>query len=219
MSGLFVRGRSWCVFTTPGVLAVFEVSTPADDPWINCIILKRGEQMKILSGMLLTVVLGLSGIPVTAADWTSKMQNGGMVTVDPDTQRATVTKDGVTSPLWNGVHRMQDGSVLIVNQGEVVPGEPVDSPRQLPPSESAYWEGMPIVGYSPCERLTRYVCGKHDECASAEACNPSRQLLVMEQGERAAADDGSRMTYTSGQCEQAMDDDSYFSACRPANKQ
>ena len=171
--------------------------------------------MKNLSGMLLAVVLGLSGAIVTAADWTSGMQGGGTVTIDPDTRRATVTRDGVTSPLWNGVHRLQDGSVLIVNHGEVVPGETTDEPRRLPPLETADWEGAPIVGYSPCERLTRHVCGKQDECATAEACNPSRQLLAMEQEERKQADSSSRMTYTSGQCLDAMKDAEYFSVCRP----
>ena len=171
--------------------------------------------MKNLSGMLLAVVLGLSGAIVTAADWTSGMQGGGTVTIDPDTRRATVTRDGVTSPLWNGVHRLQDGSVLIVNHGEVVPGERISEPRRLPPLETADWEGAPIVGYSPCEKLARHVCGKQDECATAEACNPSRQLLAMEQEERKQADSRSRMTYTSGQCLDAMKDAVYFSACRP----
>ena len=171
--------------------------------------------MKNLPAMLLAALLGLSVNTATTADWTSGMQGGGTVTVDPDTQRATITRDGVTSPLWNGVHRLQDGSVLIVNHGEAVPRVTTDKPRRLPPLETADWEGAPIVGYSPCERLTRQVCGKQDECATAEACNPSRQLLAMEQEERKQADSRSRMTYTSGQCLEAMKDAEYFSVCRP----
>ena len=79
---------------------------------------------------------------------------------------------------------MDDGSVLIINHGTAVPGEPPARPRQLPPPETEDWEGMPIAGYSPCEQLARHVCGMHDECATAEACNPARQLLAMEQQER-----------------------------------
>jgi len=172
--------------------------------------------MKYFSGMFLAVVLGLSVTTVTATDWSSDLRGGGVVTVAPDTQRATVTRDGVTSPLWNGVHRMQDGSVLIINRGTAVPGEPPARPRQLPPPETEDWEGMPIAGYSPCEQLARHVCGMHDECATAEACNPVRQLLAMEQQERKAAASFSRMTYTSGQCLQARKDVVYFSACRAA---
>lgn len=172
--------------------------------------------MKFLFGILLTAVLGLLAIPVMAVDWTSGLQGGGVVTVDPDTQRASVTRDGVTSPLWDGVHRLQDGSVMIVNHGEVVPGEPVASPYyQLPASDETDWEDALIAGYSPCEQLTHYVCGLHNECATAKACNPSRQLLAMEQEERAKEADSSRMTYTSGQCINAKKDVEYFSACRP----
>jgi hypothetical protein len=175
---------------------------------------KQDDPMKKLSTMLLAVVLGLSATLVTAADWTTNLQGGGVVTVDPDTQRATITRDGVTSPLWSGVHRMEDGSVLIINHGTAVPGEPPARPRQLPPAEADDWEGMPIAGYSPCEQLTRHVCGMHDECASAEACDSARQLQAMEQQERQAAVSASRMTYTSGQCLQASKDVAYFSACR-----
>lgn len=171
--------------------------------------------MKNLSAMLLAVVLGLSVTTVTAAGWTSGMEGGGTVTVDPDTRRATVTRDGVTSSLWNGVHRLQDGSVLIVNHGEVVPGEHTASPpRQLPPPDKTDWEDVKIVGYSPCERLARQVCGRQNECAAVEACRSSQQLLAMEQDERTMADDGSRMTYTSGQCLGASKDVEYFSVCR-----
>ena len=171
--------------------------------------------MKNLSVLVFAVVLGLTVTTVTAAGWTAGMQGGGTVSIDPDTRRATVTRDGVTAPLWNGVHRLQDGSILIVNHGEVVPGEHAASPpRQLPPPDTADWEGVMIVGYSPCEKLAHQVCGRQNECAAVEACHSSQQLLSMEQDERTRADDGSRMTYTSGQCLGASKDVEYFSACR-----
>jgi hypothetical protein len=154
-----------------------------------------------------------------AADWSSGLQGGGTVTVDPDTRRATITRDGVSSPLWNGVHRLQDGSAMIVNDGEVVTGASVDRPRQLPPPEPSDWEGMPIAGYSPCEQLSHRVCGLHNECATAESCKLAQQLLSMERDERSKAEDGSRMTYTSGQCVKARQDDVYFAQCGHAAKQ
>ena len=171
--------------------------------------------MNHLSSLLLAAVLGVSATVVLAADRTSNLEGGGVVTVDPDTRRATITRDGVTTPLWNGVHRMQDGSALIINHGEAVPGMPAArSPRQLPAPESEDWEGAPIAGYSPCEQLTHHVCGMYGECATATACNPARQLLAMEDEERKQAVDRSRMTYTSGQCIKARADVAYFSACR-----
>ena len=174
--------------------------------------------MNKLAALLLVTVAVSSALPVLAEDRTSTLVGGGMVTVDPDTRRAVVTRDGVTTPLWNGVHRLQDGSALIVNQGEAVPGVPSSRPmHQLPPPESKDWEGALIGGYSPCEQLTHYVCGLHDECATAEACGVSRQLLAMEQQERATAADHSRMTHTSGQCLEARQDVTYFSTCQAGN--
>ena len=79
--------------------------------------------MNSLSRVLLSITLVLSvcaPVAPAVAEWSSKMQGGGAVTVNPDTRRATVTKDGVSSQLWDGAHRMEDGSVLIVNHGEVV---------------------------------------------------------------------------------------------------
>jgi len=170
-----------------------------------------------LAALVVAALAGLA-LPVLAEDRTSTLVGGGVVTVDPDTQRATVTRDGVTTPLWNGVHRMQDGSALIVNQGGAVPGVP--APRtlhQLPRPDAGDWEGAPIAEYSPCEQLTHYVCGPRGECTAAEACAVSRQLLSTEQQERASAADHSRMTYTSGQCLKARDDVTYFSTCEAGN--
>jgi len=169
-----------------------------------------------MNSITAATILVLSSFSVSTsvtADWSSNLQGGGTVIVDPDTRRATITRDGVTSPLWDGVHRLQDGSAMIINNGEVVTGLSADAPHQLPPPESDDWEGMPVVGYSPCEQLTHRVCGSNNECASAEACNPAQQLLTMERGERSKAKDGSRMTFTSGQCVKALHDGSYFTRC------
>ena len=168
------------------------------------------------------VILMFSGMALSisiAADWSSDLQAGGTVTVDPDTRRATITRDGVTSPLWNGVHRLQDGSAMIVNDGVVVTGAAVDTPHQLPPPEPSDWEGMPIAGYSPCEQLAHRVCGLKNECATAESCKLGQQLLTMERGERSKAEDSSRMTFTSGQCVKARHDNVYFAQCRHAARQ
>ena len=175
--------------------------------------------MNSLTAAVILMLASLSVSTSITADWSSNLQGGGTVTVDPDTRRATITRDGVSSPLWDGVHRLQDGSAMIINNGEVVTGLSADAPHQLPPPEPADWEGMPIVGYSPCEQLTHRVCGLKNECASAEACNPAQQLLIMERGERSKAKDGSRMTFTSGQCVKALHDESYFARCRPTVKQ
>jgi hypothetical protein len=167
--------------------------------------------MRFMARILL--VLLLQAHSVLAAERNFNLQGGAAVTVDPDTNRATVTRDGVTTPLWDGAHRMEDGSILIINRGVAVPNKDILEPEQLPPPEIEGWEGAPIVGYSPCEKLVRRVCGKEDQCGQVEGCILARQLLDMEKDERAASENRNRMTYTSGQCEKVVTDASIFPLC------
>lgn len=164
---------------------------------------------------LLVLLMGTAGaVAAWAADPYYNLQQGGSVTVDPDTNRATVTRDGVNTPLWDGTHRLEDGSILIIRRGTSVPREPVAAPRHIPETEAEQWEGAPIVGYSPCERLVQRSCGPHNECLEQEGCNLAQQLLTMEQDERAASENRNRMTYTSGQCQEVEKDRALFPYCR-----
>ena len=149
-----------------------------------------------------------------AGNWSSRTLKGNEITVDPDTNRATVNVDGVTTQLWEGTHRLQDGSVLIIRKGIAVPNKEILRLRELPLPEPEEWEDVPIVGYSPCEKLVRRVCGKQGQCVDAKGCNPSQQLLSMERQEREASANRNLMTYTSGQCLKADVDKAFFSTCR-----
>lgn len=169
--------------------------------------------MKSTTGFLLCLVLVLPAHTVLPADRNFSMQNGGTVTVDPETNRATVTQDGVTTPLRDGTHRMQDNSILIINQGVTVPNEAILEPHPLPLPEAEKWVGAPIVGYSPCEELARWVCGKENQCGEIQGCNLARQLLDMEQDERTASGNRNRMTFTSGQCQSMASDAGVFPLC------
>lgn len=169
--------------------------------------------MKFSKSCPAAALLALLLLPAHAAEWNSKLLDGSTVTVDPDTNRATITRDGVTTPLWNGVHRTQDGSSLIVNRGIATPNEAIIESRRLPPPKTEEWEDMNIVGYTPCEQLVRRVCGQQGECLDAEACDPAQQLLAMEDEERNSARNRNLMTFTSGQCLSALKDREYFKAC------
>jgi hypothetical protein len=162
---------------------------------------------------LTPALISLFLLPAQAAEWSSTLLDGSTVTVDPDTNRATVTREGVTTPLWNGVHRTQDGSALIVNRGIATPNEAIIESRRLPPPKTEEWEDLNIVGYTPCEQLVRRVCGRNGECLDAEACDPAQQLLAMEDEERNKAANRNLMTFTSGQCLSAMKDREYFRQC------
>lgn len=162
---------------------------------------------------LLACCLLVGGHQVPAAERTYQLEGGGSVTVDPDTKRATVTRGGVTTPLYDGTHRTRDGNVLIIRQGVTTIPRDIPPPRPKPESPAEQWEGAPIIGFSPCEKLVRKVCGKHNSCAQTEGCNLALQLLDMETEERMASGSRNRMTFTSGQCIEATPDTATFPAC------
>ena len=177
-------------------------------------IFRRSMSCVALTGFLLIVVLpSLS----QAAGWSAPLVGGGELRVDPRTNRATVMRNGVETQAWDGVHRLQNGSTLIIESGQAVPNAAILQSRRQPVlrerSKAEQWVGLPIAGYSPCERLVRRVCGLNQECSGAEACAPARQLLQTEQREREASTNPNYMTYASGQCQEADHDRAYFVSC------
>jgi len=167
------------------------------------------------TGLVLVLSLQLFSLPASA-QWTSRLENGGQVVVDPATNRATVTRHGVTTPLWDGVHKLDDGTVLTVHSGQVVPNESILQARKPPPfftDQAKTWVGTPIIGLSPCEQLVEHVCGVNHHCADAPACNPARQLLKMEREQRSKSVHPENMTYSSGQCKEAARDTTFFQGC------
>ena len=174
---------------------------------------------RLISVMALAVCLLSTMTPrwSQAAGWSAPLVGGGEVRVDPRTNRATILRGGVETPLWDGAHRLQDGSTLIIRSGQAVPNAAILDSRRLPDQperpRAEQWIGVPIAGYSPCERLVRRVCGLSQECGSAKACNPARQLLEMEQQERKANDSPNYMTHASGQCQEADQDKAFFVSC------
>ncbi len=167
-----------------------------------------------LAGLLMfAVTLSVS----RAAGWSAPLVGGGEVRVDPRTNRATVIRNGVETQLWDGAHRLQNGSTLIIRSGQAVPNPAILGARRRPVSperpRAEQWVGVPIAGYSPCERLVRRVCGLNQECSGAEPCAPARQLLETEQRERQASRNPNYMTYASGQCKEADHDRVYFFTC------
>jgi hypothetical protein len=164
----------------------------------------------------IVALLLLLAVPLQASAWSSSLSGGrGDVTIYND-NRATVRQGGVERPLWDGTHRLEDGSTLIIHNGIAVPNPAsLESRRQLLPPKPEAWEGMRIVGTSPCEQLERKVCGPENECLDTEACPATRQLVDREWEERRASHNTGYMTPTSGQCQQAMDDQEFFVRCLP----
>jgi hypothetical protein len=172
--------------------------------------------MKQLARYVCAGVISICGSPLLA-QWSSSLEGGGTVSVDPQTNRATVTRDGVSTTLWDGVHRLSDGSTITVRSGQAMPNNAIiESRRQLqePIEDPAMgWVGSPITGLSPCEQLERKVCGVNGLCKQVEACQLAGQLLKNESDERTTALNPDVMTYSSGRCGESLRDDLYFKAC------
>ena len=164
--------------------------------------------------LTIIALLPLLAAPQTASAWSSSLSGGrGEVSVD-SSNRATIRQGGVDRPLWDGTHRLEDGTTLIIRQGIAVPNPAIlESRDQLQPPKPEDWEGVRIVGTSPCERLERKVCGPENECLANEACTAVSQLVDREWDERRASHNAGYMTPTSGQRQQALEDTEFFVRC------
>ncbi|MBL3527044.1 MAG: hypothetical protein JMN27_06330 [gamma proteobacterium endosymbiont of Lamellibrachia anaximandri] len=131
------------------------------------------------------------------------MVDGSRITIDPITNKATRSAEGVSSQLWDGVHRLDNGAVIIVRDGVVVRDAILLESQQQQLIEEER---------EACSLLVRKVCGQHDECRGHPACNPARQLLALEQEEAQQQWDG-RARESSRLCLDALRQNDFFQAC------
>jgi hypothetical protein len=143
--------------------------------------------------------------------WSRAGDRGEAISIDPSTQRATITgADGTARPLWDGVHRLRDGRTLIIRSGVVVQDADMSASRREPLRTDEDSEAV-----SPCTALSRRCCGLKGECESAEACHLARQLLRFEEEERQDRPDIPPQTVLR-QCRDALSSPATFPGC-PAN--
>ncbi len=171
-----------------------------------------------MNRLCIPLVLGfLLPLPASAANyWTGNLQDGDVVRVERDTQKAKVFRDQGSAALWDGVHRLEDGSVIIVRDGVVVSGgkrplrpETVEPPEQSEGEDQA----LPFGPEDPaCVNLVIKVCGFDGQCNAAEACSPARQLLKLEK-EEAMQHSNKGYNETARHCLEALEDESFFKPC------
>lgn len=143
--------------------------------------------------------------------WSRAGGRGEAISIDPATQRATVTgADGASRPLWDGVHRLEDGRTLIIRSGVAVQDVDMSASKREPMRIQEDAEGV-----SPCVALIRRVCGLTDECGKEDACDLARQLLQFEEEERQERPDIPPQTALR-QCRDALSSPTSFPGC-PAN--
>ncbi len=158
------------------------------------------------------ITLLLLGTANAADPWTGSLSTGGDLRVDPDTHRAWRTDGGREVPMWDGVHRLDDGSVVIIRDGTAVPSE-----AMLEAWESGV-ERQEQLANRPCEQLERRVCGPNNECRASAACLNARRLLNLErEAQRRApyAAGAAPDTEATDQCQAALGDTA-FPACQSA---
>ncbi len=165
--------------------------------------------MKYASPLSVLLCLLLPPLPALTQSWTGNLEKGGVVSVDPSTNKAKVYSDNGSVQLWDGTHRLQDGSVIIVNDGVVTSRT---SQREIQAPEPVMEETSGIRADSVCVSLAIKVCGFNGECNDNPACSPARQLMKLERDE--ATQTGGSGTQTSSQCREALANEAFFSRCR-----
>ena len=167
--------------------------------------------VSLFIGLVLTVAGALH-----AQTWEGQLKDGSRVRVDPRTNRPVVSSpEGVVTPLWDGVHRLRDGSSITVREGVMVPNREVIELRRGTPTAAE--RPFAATGAPPCVVLVRKVCGLNDQCAEQAACSHARQLRdigLEEERELAAAGTTSGFAQTPGQCAEALRDEAFFVPCR-----
>ena len=136
--------------------------------------------------------------------WERTLQNGSQVSVNPNTGKATVvTPQGAKTMLWDGVHKLENGSTIIVRDGVVVPDVPMAGARHEVPTPTTRKTAP------PCVVLERTTCGLGGECAQSEACRLSRQLLKFESEEVPGS-----LSEATAQCREALGQKDTFQPCQ-----
>lgn len=163
----------------------------------------------ITNSLALAFCLLVLNPPSFGQSWENRLQDGSRIRVDPTTNRAlVVTPRGARTQLWDGVHRLHDGSEITVRSGVVVPKkEIIELRKAVPRPETKQQEAGGFV----CEQLVKNVCGPNDECRTAAGCEQAYQLLQFEKEERKDAIPGFEQAPT--QCREALGMIEFFQPC------
>lgn len=156
----------------------------------------------LLRRMITTLLFLLCSICFAESfSWQGALQDGSHISIDPHTNKVTRTVDGGATPLWDGVHRLDNGAVIIVRDGVVM--------KDMAIIEAQKEQNRDRLN-AACMQLVKKVCGVHDECDAYPACDPARQLLAMEHEE---LNESGAVLETSTHCLEGLDNNQFFKAC------
>lgn len=137
------------------------------------------------------------------ASWNGALLDGSHIAIDPATNRVTRMVDGESTPLWDGVHNLDNGAVIIVRNGVVI--------KDVAIIEAQHEQERDKLN-AACMQLVRKVCGEHNECSSQSSCDPARQLLAMEREELTESWAG-MVLESSTHCLEGLGNETFFKPC------
>ncbi|MCU7906145.1 MAG: hypothetical protein KZQ76_09935 [Candidatus Thiodiazotropha sp. (ex Epidulcina cf. delphinae)] len=131
------------------------------------------------------------------------MHDGSRIAIDHNTNKVIRTSEGETTPLWDGVHNLNNGARIIVRDGVVVKDSAIIEAQREQERDHLN---------AACMQLVRKVCGPHNECDAHPACDPARQLLAMERHELNGSRPGA-VPESSVHCLEALGNEGFFRIC------
>lgn len=149
--------------------------------------------------------------PMLTYGWSGDLNDGSQITVDATTGKVLRHSGDVSGQLWDGIHQLNDGAVVIVRDGIAISRSggtetPAEPPRALKENE----ESLAPRAISPCMELMIKVCGFNGACKQSSACSPARQLVELEKIETLR---GNREN-SAEQCTEALANKGFFSPCK-----
>jgi hypothetical protein len=158
--------------------------------------------MRLRYIIMIVLLLPLSAFADNPS-WQGQLQDGSQISIDTNTNKVSRDAQGVSSPLWDGVHKLDNGAVIIVRDGVVVKDQVVIEAQREQERDRLN---------AACMQLVKKVCGMHNECDSHPACDPARQLLEMEHDELNSSWSGVILE-SSTHCLEALGNEDFFQAC------
>jgi hypothetical protein len=142
-----------------------------------------------------------------ADDWRGTIEGGRELRVDPQSRRAFSDDGSGSRPMWDGVHRLEDGSMVIIRDGIAVPTRDMLETWSPGPSPTR------IAAGDPCGALVEQTCGRRSECEGGVACNAARQLAQMRRDAERNGEGPGALAELDAQCTEAQTNP-FFTPCQ-----
>lgn len=166
--------------------------------------------------LALTLIAGTA----VGSTWNNELANGQSIAVDPSSNRVIIQSGQASGrQLWDGVHRLRDGSIITIRSGVMVPNEQSmaqpGTPQPLQAGEPQAPRTAPQHS-NACDHLALKTCGLHGECGAAESCYLARQLLSLQR--RSVSSDPAQSDWAIAQCQGALQDEQHFRSCAASSR-